>query len=146
MSICCPSGRLRSVREGGMKLAEAKELVLGLIWAGQPEIARLLEVARVSPDGDPGKFLINGKAARVIHHFDGWYVPISLGWFRGGFDPPIINKSPFYWYAFAIPKRSRYLADHYSICDYLQMRDWVLAFAAPRGDTHRDHGYWALRS
>jgi len=37
-----------------MKLAEAKELVLGLILAEQPEIARLLAVAPVSPDGGGG--------------------------------------------------------------------------------------------
>jgi hypothetical protein len=31
-----------------------------------------------------------------------------------------------------------YLADHYFICDYLQMRDWVFAFTAPLGKDHRD--------
>ena len=59
-----------------MRLADAKDLVLGLILAGQPVPSLLVDP--VSPDGDPGKFLIDGKPARVIHHFDGWYVPISL--------------------------------------------------------------------
>jgi hypothetical protein len=125
-----------------MRLADAKDLVLGLILAGQPETVRSLLVDPASPDGDPGKFLIDGKPARVIHHFDGWYVPISLRWFSGSYDQPVIQKTAFYWYAFAIPKRRRYLADHYFICDYLQMREWVLAFAAPLGNTHRDHASW----
>jgi hypothetical protein len=125
-----------------MRLADAKDLVLDLILAVQPEAARSLLVDPASPDGDSGKFLIDGKPARVIHHFDGWYVPISLQWFSGGYDQPVIQKTAFYWYAFAIPKRRKYLADHYFICDYLQMREWVLAFAAPLGNTHRDHAFW----
>jgi hypothetical protein len=125
-----------------MKLAEAKGMILGLILAGQPEAARSLMVIPASPDGDPGKFLIDGKVARAIHRFNGWQVPISLGWFGGGYDLPVIHKTAFYWYAFAIPERGMYLADHYFICDYLQMREWVLAFTAPLGDTHRDHASW----
>jgi hypothetical protein len=35
-------------------------------------------------------------------------VPISLGWFSGGYDPPVINSTPFYWYAFALPERGMY--------------------------------------
>src|ERR1022692_1243797 len=124
-----------------MNVAEARELVLGLIFAGQGQIARQV-VNPASPDGDPGKFLIDGKAARVIHRYNGWNVPISLGWFNGGCDQPVINKTAFYWYAFAIPNLGRYRADHYLICDYLQMRDWVLAFTAPAGNTHRDHVGW----
>ena len=125
-----------------MKLAEAKDMVLGLIRAGQAEAARSLRVSAASPDDDPRKFLIDGKAARAIHRFNGWLVPISLGWFSGGYDLPAIHGTPFYWYAFAIPERGMYQADHYFICDYLQMRDWVLAFAAPLGKTHRDHSPW----
>ena len=124
-----------------MNVAEARELVLGLIFAGQSQIAQLA-VDPASPDGDPGKFLIDGKIARVIHRYNGWSVPISLGWFSGGYDQPVINKTAFYWYAFAIPNLGRYRADHYLICDYLQMRDWALAFTAPRGNTHRDHADW----
>jgi hypothetical protein len=80
--------------------------------------------------------------ARAIHHFDGWYAPINLRWFVGSYDQPVINSTPFYWYVFALPKRRRYLSDHYFICDYLQMREWVLAFSAPLGNTHRDHSNW----
>jgi hypothetical protein len=69
-------------------------------------------------------------------------VPVSLGWFTGGYDPPAIRKTAYYWYAFAILKMGRYRADHYFICDYLQMREWVLAFTAPLGNTHRDHADW----
>ena len=125
-----------------MKVVEAKQLVLDLlVGRGSLSDASVL-VNSDSPDGDPGKFVIDGKVARAIHHYDGWYVPINLGWFNGGFEEPIINKFPFYWYVFAIPKRNRYLADHYFVCDYLQMRDWVLDFAAPLGNNHRDHSNW----
>jgi hypothetical protein len=124
-----------------MHLAEARQAVLGLMSAGQPEAVRLM-VDSTSPDGDVGKFRIDGKIARVIQRFNGWYVPISLDWFTGGYDQPVINKTAFYWYVFAIPNLGRYQADHYFICDYLQMRDWVLAFTAPQGNTHRDHADW----
>jgi hypothetical protein len=49
-----------------MNVAEARDLVLGLILAGQPQATRLM-VDPASPDGDRGKFLIDGKIARVIH-------------------------------------------------------------------------------
>jgi hypothetical protein len=124
-----------------MNVAEAREMVLGLMFTGQPEMTGLL-IDPVPPDGDPGKFRIDGKIARVIHRFNGWFVPISLNWFSGGYDQPVIHRTPFYWYVFAIPNLSRYRADHYFICDYLQMRDWVLDFAAPLGNTHRDHANW----
>jgi hypothetical protein len=125
-----------------MRPTDAKDMVLGLILDRQPEAARSLMVSPASPDGDPGKFLIDEKAARAIQRFSGWHVPISLGWFSGGYDPPVINRTAFHWYAFAIPKLGRYREDHYFICDYLQMREWVLAFTAPLGDTHRDHATW----
>jgi hypothetical protein len=126
----------------GMKVGEAKELVLHLMLADLAASGSTVLVSPESPDGDQGKFLIDGKPARAIHHFDGWFVPIDLGWFRGGLDPPVIQGTGFHWYAFAIPKRNRYLADHYFLCDYLQMRDWVFDFAAPLGHDHRDHRHW----
>lgn len=96
-----------------------------------------------SPDArDPGKFLIDGKPARVIAHFDGWFANINLEWFRGSFDMPRIQSSEFYWYVFAIPRRNRNRFDHYLICDYLQVRDWVLEFGAPVGRDHRGHRDW----
>ena len=75
-----------------MKVVEAKQLVLDLlVGRGSLSDASVL-VNSDSPDGDPGKFVIDGKVARAIHHYDGWYVPINLGWFNGGFEEPIINK------------------------------------------------------
>jgi hypothetical protein len=52
-----------------MKVAEAKELVLDLMHGRDPAAAALVDP--ISPDDDPGKFLIAGKVARAIHHFDG---------------------------------------------------------------------------
>jgi hypothetical protein len=50
-----------------MRLAEAKDLVLRLIMAGQSDAAWSLLISPASPDNDPGKFLIDGKVARAIH-------------------------------------------------------------------------------
>jgi hypothetical protein len=69
------------VREGAMRLAEAKDMVLRLIMAGQPDVAWSLLISPASPGGDPGKFRIDRKVARAIHRFSGWPVPINLGWF-----------------------------------------------------------------
>lgn len=125
-----------------MQVADAKRLVIDLIFrdVGSSPLAVAFDPA--SPDGDVGKFQIDGRPARAIHHFDGWYVPINLQWFDGGYDAPKINRGPFHWYVFAIPQRGALTREHYLICDYLQMRDWVLDFAAPLGRDHRDHRSW----
>jgi hypothetical protein len=125
-----------------MRAEEAKVLVVSLMLGSLRTAEGLTLVDAVSPDGDPAKFMIAGKIARAIHHFDGWFVPINRTWFSGSYDQPVINKTPFYWYVFAVPARRRYRADHYVICDYLQVREWVMAFAAPLGNDHRDHKLW----
>jgi len=128
-----------------MRLAEGKDMVLRLILAGQRDAAWSLLVSlwsawshRTAIREVPHR----REGARAIHRFSGWHVPTSLGWFSGGYDQPVINGTAFYWYAFAIPEREMYRAGHYFICDYLQMREWVLSFAAPRGNDHRDHASW----
>lgn len=126
-----------------MRVGEAKVLVVDLIATDLAGTGAPVVLNPVSPDPkDPGKFLLDGRVARAIHHYDGWYVPIDLGWFEDGFDQPQVHDQPFYWYVFALPSRGRYLRDHYVICDFLQVRDWVLDFAAPLGRDHRDHRQW----
>jgi hypothetical protein len=125
-----------------MKAAEAKDLVVGLILEGVAAAPHPVLVEPASPDGDPAKFSIAGRPARAIVPRDGWYLPINLSWFADSFDPPAISGGPFHWYVLAIPRGSRYRADHYFICDYLQMRQWVRDFGAPLGDDHRDHYRW----
>ena len=125
-----------------MKVVEAKRLVLDLIYRDMGS-STAVAVDSSSPDSsDPGKFVIAGKSARVIHHFSGWHVPINLDWFGGSFDEPSIQRQRFYWYVFAVPRLNRNRHDHYLICDYLQVRDWVLEFGAPLGRDHRDHHDW----
>lgn len=125
-----------------MTVAEAKELVLDLIHRDLAEFNIPISVSSGSPDSsDSGKFIIDGKPARAIHHFDGYYVPIAKSWFQGSFDQPKINSGTFYWYAFAIPGR-RGRRDHYFICDYLQMQQWVMEFAAPLGKDYKNQTYW----
>lgn len=125
-----------------MKVGEAKQLAVDLIFRdiGGSPLAITFDTA--SPDGDAGKFVLDSRPARAIHHFDGWYVPINLDWFAGSFDPPVIHRQPFYWYVFAIPRRGGLTREHYFVCDYLKIREWVLDFAAPLGRDHRDHRLW----
>ncbi len=125
-----------------MTVANAKKLVLdGITRDLGPR--RLALVDPASPDpSDPGKLIVAGKTARVVHHYSGWHVPINLSWFNGTFEEPRINDQSFYWYAFAIPHLNRNRIDHYLICDFLQVRDWVLEFGAPKGRDHRDHNDW----
>jgi hypothetical protein len=125
-----------------MKVAEAKQLAVDLIVRDVGGSPLALTLDRSSPGSDPGKFTLHGRVARAIHHFDGWYVPINLSWFDGGFDPPEIHREPFHWYVFALPQRGGHDREHYFVCDYLQVRDWVLDFAAPLGRDHRDHRNW----
>ncbi len=126
-----------------MTVAEAKHLVLRGI---QSDIAAtgVPVVVQDSPLGeqDEAKISINGKLARVISFFSGWYVPINLKWFSGSYDQPQIQGGAFYWCVFAIPTLGRLKRPHYLVCDYLQMRDWVLEFSAPLGKDHRDHNRW----
>jgi len=126
-----------------MNVAEAKAIVLEAIYSDIKRTGVPALVDPKSPDPtDPGKFLLNGKPARVIHHYSGWHVPVNLSWFKGSFNQPKINKDSFYWYAFAVPKFPSHMKSHYLICDFLQMRDWVLEFSAPLGRDHRDHSDW----
>jgi hypothetical protein len=117
-----------------MKVAEAKAMALTLM-------RRELDAASPDPNDD-GKFLLDGRTARVIHHFSGWHPPIRREWFDGGFQRPRINGGEFHWYVFAIPRLNRRSYDHYFVCDYLQLRQWTLEFRAPKGDDHRDHVDW----
>lgn len=118
-------------------------MVLDLITADLTRSQVPVALNPVSPDpGDPNKFLLGDRVARPIHHYDGWYVPIDLEWFNGAYEEPRIHGEPFYWYVFALPGRLRRGRDHYLICDYLQIREWVLDFAAPLGRDHRDHRNW----
>lgn len=126
-----------------MKVAEAKSLVLSLIESDLRQHGHAVLVEPNSPDpNDPGKFLIDEKPARVIYPRDGHYLNINPGWFDGSYDRPTINGGEFHWYVFAIPRRSGLRKSHYSVCDYLQIREWVLEFSAPLGIDHRDHHRW----
>lgn len=125
-----------------MNVSEARDLVLELMLSHPQEEGLVGVVNPASPDGDAGKFSVAGEPARVIHHFSGWHVPIELSWFTGSFEQPEVNGGKFHWYAFAIPHFARYRADHYFLCDFLQMREWVLDFSAPLGNAYRDQKYW----
>ena len=58
-------GQLRSALEGAVRLVEGKDLVLGLILAGQPDSALALGVNTASPDGDPGSSSL--REGRACH-------------------------------------------------------------------------------
>ena len=125
-----------------MRVGEARDLVIDLMERELLHHPGLVDFDPRPPGRDTGKFMLAGKPARVIHHFSGWFLPINREWFAGSFDPPKIRGETFFWYVFAIMRRGSMKRDHYFICDYLQMRDWVLGFDAPLGNDHRDHGTW----
>jgi hypothetical protein len=95
-----------------------------------------------NPDGDAGKFTINGKIARAIHVFNGYHLPIRLEWFSGGTDKPVINRTEFDYYVFAIEPRKDVPNPHYFIADYLSVRQWVLEFDAPLGNNWETQSHW----
>lgn len=125
-----------------MRVDEAKHLAVDLIVRDLNSSPVLITLDTASPDLDVGKFSLHGRVARAIHHFSGWNVKINLDWFAGSYEPPEINRTPFHWYVFAIPRKGPLRRDHYFVCDYLQLRDWVLDFAAPLGNDHRNHDTW----
>jgi hypothetical protein len=125
-----------------MLLSEARELVLALIARDLAVTgANVVIDAQQCDPNDPGKFRIDGSPARPIYQRDGWYVPINRAWFAGSLEPPAINDGWFYWYVLAVGPTAR-RPPHYLICDFKQMREWVLDFHAPKGDDHRDHKPW----
>ena len=79
-----------------MTLAEAKRQVLSLIEddIAKSKIGVFVDVK--SPDRDPGKFLLDGKSARVIAPFNGFNVNIAMSWFDGSSEMPKINGGNFY--------------------------------------------------
>lgn len=127
-----------------MQVGEAKTMVLDLMARDLRATESMIRLDAASPDPkDQGKFVLDGKVARVVHHWSGWHPLINLDWFHGSLDPPSIHGNRFHWYVFAVPRLTSYRTqDHYFICDYLQMREWVLDFDAPLGNWHRDHRDW----
>jgi hypothetical protein len=126
-----------------MNIAEAKSQIIELLEAQLNSDGFFKIIDPNSPDPkDNGKFVIDGKPARVIHRFNGWNVPINLSWFSGSSDQPKIKGNEFYWYAFAIPKYSGFIEKHYYICDYLTLRKYVLDFDSSGGDDYKNNSYW----
>ncbi len=82
-----------------MRVAEAKDLVPDQMHADLTIGGMAVALDPVSPDPrDPGRFVLDGRIARAIHHFSGWKVPINPSWFQGGYDPLEIHRSTFHWY------------------------------------------------
>jgi hypothetical protein len=55
-----------------MNVADAKALVLGLMGQDLRRSGAAITVDPRSPDPrDPGKFLLDGAVARVVHHYGG---------------------------------------------------------------------------
>ena len=125
-----------------MRLEEAKKQVLELITRDVRSSGLSINVDPRSPDNDLGKLSINGKTARVVAPFDGFFVNISLDWFSGFEDLPVIQRGEFYYYVFALTDRNPSRVEYYYICDFKKLRNWVLEFDAPEGNDHRDHFDW----
>lgn len=57
-------------------------------------------------------------------------------------ERPEINREPFHWYVFALRGQEDEGIGTYHVCDFLDMKSYVLDFDAPEGDDHRDHHDW----
>lgn len=112
-----------------MKLNDARDQAIRLIRRDLGEAGRLDAFDLASPDGDRGKFLLAGHPARLVVQRDGYYLNISLEWFKGSTDMASISGGPIFWYVFVIPPPD----ERYFICSHHKMRRWVLDFAA-KGD------------
>lgn len=124
-----------------MKVIEAKRQVLSEIETDLEHYLVGADIDRSPGLKDSGKFLLEGKRARVIHPYNGFHANINLDWFDGSTAPPKINYESFFWYVFAL-RGERDTIVTYHICDYHQVRDWVLEFDAPMGNNHQDHHDW----
>jgi hypothetical protein len=123
-------------------LPGAKQLVTELLTSDLKLLSKSNELDLSSVDNDASKFTLNGHIVRVIHTWQGHYAPINLLWFEGRDDLPVINRGEFEWYAFAIDSRLGFSRQHYWLCSYSQMKEWVLSFDSPSGNDHRDHNKW----
>jgi 5-methylcytosine-specific restriction endonuclease McrA len=126
-----------------MDIKEAKTQILDLlkISLGEDGYKEVI-FPEITTSVDLGKFELLHKPARAIHRFNGWMVPVNLSWFTGGNALPIIKGEEFYWYAFAIPSYAGFKEKHYFICDFTQIKDWVLEFSAPLGKDYRNQRTW----
>jgi len=125
-----------------MQVAEAKRRVLAMMRRDLAASGAAVDLDPASPDGDPGKFRLRGRTARVILRFSGWHVPVNLLWFAGGDDPPDIQRGRFELYVFYIPAYSYFAREHYLVVDVHQMRQWVAEFNAPLGNDYQDQRTW----
>ena len=55
-----------------MKVSEAKDRVLRMMQRDIAASGAAVQLDPTCPDGDPGKFRLQGRTARVIHRFSGW--------------------------------------------------------------------------
>jgi hypothetical protein len=126
-----------------MKLTDAKASVLAMIRRDLHASGAAVLVDPQSPDPrDPGKFMLGGMPARVVQHFSNWHPYISPDWFDELWSFPRIQGGEFYWYVFYIPAYGPFGVEHYLVCDFKQMRDWVIEFALAHPGCHRDHHDW----
>jgi len=121
----------------------AQSVVTYLIERDLRQIGQEHELTITSPDPrDPGKFTLSGRVGRVVHVRDGFYVKINKDWLNGSPQLPEVHRVPFHWYAFAVRVGGPSSDRHYFLCDYLQLRSWVLEFDAPLGDDHANESQW----
>ena len=126
-----------------MKVADAKARVLSMIERDLRASGAAVLVNPISPDPtDDGKFMLAGRPARVILRFSGWHPHIPQAWFASLPRMPHCNSSEYYWYVFYVPDYGTFQGEHYFICDYHQMRDWVVEFMVAHPGAYQDRRTW----
>lgn len=74
-----------------MRVIDAKEQVLPLLFSDAKFFGLESYLDPQSPDGDQGKIIIAGEPARIIHPRDGFYAKINLDWFDGSDELPKVK-------------------------------------------------------
>lgn len=124
-----------------MKVVEAKNQVLPLIFSDAKFFGLETYLDPQTPDGDQGKIMIAGEPARIIHPRDGFYAKVNLDWFEGSTEMPKVRNGKFFWYVFALAEGRKGITSYF-ICDYTQLRFWTLEFNEPTLNEHLTHSYW----
>lgn len=121
-----------------MKLEPATTAVLPLIGADLARAGLADALDPTSPDGDPGKFRLAGRPARVIYHHDAYYLNVNLAWFDGVDAPASIKGGPVEFYVFVIPGP----VVRYWICPWRQLMGLAREFTGPTRERYRSTLRW----
>jgi hypothetical protein len=110
-----------------MKLKDSKNQVLSLINRDAMKKGVSIILDPRSPDGDEGKFVLDGKVSRVANYFSGFHLQVPKTWWEDkSWEAPKVNGTPIDLWIFPLGDYLNGLMAHYHIVDYQKIREFVL--------------------